>query len=98
MIVFKDEVTGSEEGIDPGGNEVVGQLAGKGRAALSQSVYFFELLENHGVPTHFISADFERGAIIAHEAKWFGLEFVIRFRAFGSFVRRYGKFVEEGAP
>ncbi len=30
-IVFKDDVTGTEEGIDPGGNTVVGSIVGKGR-------------------------------------------------------------------
>lgn len=96
-MVFKDDVTGTEEGIDPGGNAVVGSIEGKGLAALRQSVYFFNLLAEHGVPTHFVSADLENRALIAKQAKWTGLEFIVRFKAYGSFVRRYGKYVEQGA-
>lgn len=97
IMLFKDDVTGTEEGIDPGGNDVVGQVEGKGLAALKQSVYFFNLLAAHDVPTHFISADVEKREMLARRATWYGLEFVVRFKAFGSFVRRYGKYVEEGA-
>lgn len=96
-MVFKDDVTGTEEGIDPGGNAVVGSIEGKGLAALRQSVYFFNLLAEHDVPTHFVSADLENRALIAKQAKWTGLEFIVRFKAYGSFVRRYGKYVEQGA-
>ena len=96
-MVFKDDVTGTEEGIDPGGNAVVGTIEGKGLAALRQSVYFFNLLAEHDVPTHFVSADLENRALIAKQAKWTGLEFIVRFKAYGSFVRRYGKYVEQGA-
>ena len=33
------------------------------------------------------------------KAKWLGLrEFICRYKAVGSFVRRYGKWVEEGKP
>lgn len=35
-------------------------------------------------------------ALIAKKATWNGLEFVVRFKAYGSFVRRYGKYVREG--
>lgn len=97
-IVFKDDVTGTEEGVDPGGNEVVGQVEGKGLAALRQSAYFFQLLEEHGIPTHFEGVNLEKRAMIAKKAVRFGLEFIVRFRAHGSFVRRYGKYVEEGQP
>ncbi len=96
LIRFKDDVTGTEAGIDPGANEVIGQLAGKGRIALQQSAYFFDLLEAHGVPTHFVSADPEQDAMVARKAIWYGLEFVVRFQAWGSFVRRYGRYVREG--
>lgn len=97
-VVFKDDVTGREGEIDPGGNEVVGQVEGKGFAALRLSAYFFQLLEEHGIPTHFEGVDLEKRAMIAKKAERFGLEFIVRFRAHGSFVRRYGKFVKEGQP
>lgn len=96
-VVFKDDVTGTEEGVDPGGNAVVGTVVGKGLAALKQSIYFFNLLAEHGVPTHFVSADIDNRALIAKKATWNGLEFIVRFKAFGSFVRRYGKYAREGA-
>lgn len=96
LIVFKDDVTGTEEGIDPGGNVVVGKVAGKGEAALRQSAYFFSLLAAHGVPTHFVQVDEQVPGMVARKAGWFGLEFIVRFRAYGSFVRRYGRFVKEG--
>lgn len=96
MIVFKDTVTGTDEGIDPGGNQVVGRIEGKGLAAFKQSVYFFNLLAASNIPTHFVSADAEKGVIIAQRAKWLGLEFIVRYYASGSFVRRYGRYVQEG--
>ncbi|HHW08544.1 MAG TPA: phosphoribosylaminoimidazolesuccinocarboxamide synthase [Firmicutes bacterium] len=98
LIVFKDDVTGTEAGIDPGGNSVVGKIEGKGMAALRQSAYFFNLLAANGIPTHFLSLDLEKHAMIARKAQWYGLEFVVRFKAYGSFVRRYGKYIKEGAP
>lgn len=97
ILVFKDDVTGTESGIDPGGNDVVGQLEGKGLAALRQTAYFFKLLAAHGVPTHFISVDLDKRMLVARRATWNGLEFVVRFKAYGSFVRRYAEYVEEGA-
>lgn len=96
MLVFKDDVTGTEQGVDPGGNQVVGRIEGKGLASLKQSVYFFQLLAANGIPTHFESVDFQRRALIARRAKWLGLEFIVRFKAAGSFVRRYGRYVQEG--
>lgn len=97
LMVFKDDVTGTEEGVDPGGNRVVGRVEGKGRAALMQSIHFFGLLAAHGVPTHYVAADVERGALIVRRAAWTGLEFIVRFKAAGSFVRRYGRYVAAGA-
>lgn len=96
-IVFKDDVTGTDEGVDPGGNKVVGQIAGKGLASLQQSAYFFALLTDHGIPNHYVAVDWDRRALVARRAKWLGLEFIVRFKAAGSFVRRYGRYVEPGA-
>ncbi len=98
ILEFKDDVTGTEDGIDPGGNEVVGSVEGKGMAVLRQSAYFFKLLKEANIPTHFISANLEKRTLTAKKANWYGLEFVVRFKAFGSFVRRYGGIVTEGVP
>lgn len=96
-IIFKDDVTGTAGAIDPGGNEVVGKVEGKGLAALKQSRYFFQLLAGHQVPTHYVAIDLGERALTAHKATWLGLEFIVRFKAYGSFVRRYGRYIKEGA-
>ncbi len=49
------------------------------------------------MPTHFVSADVESRSLIAKKAVWNGLEFIVRFKAYGSFVRRFGRYVREGA-
>ncbi|MGI6037314.1 MAG: phosphoribosylaminoimidazolesuccinocarboxamide synthase [Limnochordia bacterium] len=98
LLVFKDDVTGTDAGIDPGANSVIGQLAGKGRAALAMSKYFFELLAQEGFPSHYIEADVERGQMRAKKASWLGLEYICRFKAYGSFIRRYGRLIAEGEP
>lgn len=95
-IVFKDDITGTDGVADPGGDQVVGQVEGKGLLSLKQSVYFFELLADRGIPTHFIAAELDEHSLIAHRAAWSGLEFIVRFFAYGSFVRRYGLYAKEG--
>ena len=45
VLRFKDAVTGSEGAIDPGANEVIGEIAGKGWQSLRTTVYFFDLLK-----------------------------------------------------
>lgn len=97
LMVFKDDVTGSEAGIDPGGNQVVGRIEGKGHAALRQSVHFFNLLAAHGIPTHFVAVDPGGRGLVVRRARAAGLEFIVRFKAAGSFVRRYGRYIQEGA-
>src|SRR5690606_23925726 len=43
LLVFKDDVTGGEDGvIDPGANAVIGQVEGKGRKSLAMTDYFFK--------------------------------------------------------
>lgn len=100
LLEFKDDVTGEDGRIDPGANSVIGKLEGKGRASLRMSKYFFELLKNKGFPTHYVDADIEAGTMTVLPAKTFGqgLEIVVRFKAYGSFVRRYGRYVEEMQP
>ena len=100
LLEFKDDVTGEDGRIDPGSNFVLGKLEGKGMASLRMSHYFFELLRKNGVPTHYVQADFERRAMIVKPAKTFGdgLEVVVRFKAYGSFLRRYGRYVQEFQP
>ena len=99
LFKFKDTVTGLPSGEqDPGGNLVVGSIAGIGSGALKMSVYYFELLKKNNIPSHYVSADLGANEMTVRPAEYFGkgLEFVIRYRAAGSFVRRYGLYCEEG--
>jgi len=99
LLKFKDTVTGNSSGeSDPGGNSVVGSLAGIGSGALKMTAYYFELLKKHDIPTHYISADLSKNEMIVYPAETFGkgLEFVLRYRAAGSFVRRFGLYCKEG--
>ncbi|HPU00739.1 MAG: phosphoribosylaminoimidazolesuccinocarboxamide synthase [Firmicutes bacterium] len=98
LLRFKDSVTGTGEILDPGGNEVVGQLAGKGSASLRLSVYFFQLLEEGGIPTHYLGPGPEENCLLVKKARSFGLEVICRVKAWGSFVRRYGQYATEGMP
>ena len=99
LLKFKDTVTGHKGGeADPGGNSVVGSVIGVGSAALKMSAYYFELLKKNGIPSHYISADLPKNKMTVSPAEHFGkgLEFVVRYKASGSFVRRFGLYCKEG--
>ena len=101
LLKFKDTVTGHAPGItDPGGNKVVGTQAGIGSGALKMSVYYFELFKKHSINTHYVSADLSKNEMIVGAATAFGegLEFVVRYKAVGSFVRRFGLYCKDGDP
>jgi len=99
LLRFKDTVTGHPSGeSDPGGNSVIGSVAGVGSGALAMTVYYFELLKKLNISTHYISADLSKNEMIVRPAAVFGsgLEFVLRYKAAGSFVRRFGQYCKEG--
>ncbi len=100
VLRFKDSVTGSQGVIDSGANEVIGEVAGKGHASLRTTVYFFDLLKEADIPTHYIGPGEEFGlgadTIVVRQAKSFNLEVICREKAWGSFVRRYGDYVKQG--
>ena len=100
MLKFKDDATGTDGVFDPGSNTIGLTIEGAGRAGLRLSKYFFELLEKQGIPTHYISADIENATMTVKPATLFGkgLEVICRLRAVGSFLRRYGDYVEEAQP
>ncbi|MGI6144970.1 MAG: phosphoribosylaminoimidazolesuccinocarboxamide synthase [Clostridia bacterium] len=100
LLLFKDDVTGADGVIDPGANTVIGQIEGKGNASLRMSSYFFELLKKANIPTHYLEGNLAENTMLVKKAEMFGdgLEFVCRLKATGSFVRRYGKYVQEGQP
>lgn len=100
LLKFKDDVTGENGVFDPGANTVGLSIDGIGRQNLKTSVMFFELLNAAGIKTHYVSADEEESTMEVLAAKPFGkgLEVICRRRAVGSFIRRYGAYIEEGAP
>lgn len=100
VLKFKDDMTGEDGVFDPGANKVGLALEGAGEAALRLSKFFFELLHEKGVPTHYRAADLENKTMTVAPATPFGegLEVICRYRAVGSFYRRYGKYVKQGDP
>lgn len=95
---FKDDVTGADGKFDPGANTVGLQIDGAGLSGLKMTTYFFEKLAEKGIPTHFIEADFANVSLTVKDADMFGdgLEVICRYRAVGSFYRRFGAYCEEG--
>lgn len=98
LLKFKDDVTGADGVFDPGANTVGLSIEGAGRAGLRITKYFFELLNERGIPTHYLDADVENATMKVKPAEMFGdgLEVICRYRAVGSFLRRYGKYAKEG--
>ena len=98
LLKFKDDVTGENGVFDPGANTVGLSIAGVGQASLRLTDFFFRLINKAGYPTHFISADIEKSEMIVRPAKMFGkgIEVICRYRATGSFMRRYGMYATEG--
>lgn len=100
LLKFKDDVTGENGVFDPGANTVGLTLEGAGNAGLRLTKYFFEMLKEKGIPTHYVDANIEETTMTVKPATVFGqgLEVICRFRAVGSFLRRYGKYATEGQP
>jgi len=98
LLMFKDDVTGEGGVFDPGANKVGLTIEGAGRSGLRLSTYFFELFNKKGIPTHFISSDIDSNTMTVLPAKLFGkgVEVIVRYRAVGSFYKRYALYVEEG--
>ena len=98
LLKFKDDVTGENGKFDPGANTVGLSIEGVGRAGLGMTEFFFKKVNAAGYPTHFISADLDDVAMTVKPAQAFGkgLEVICRFRAVGSFMRRYGEYATEG--
>lgn len=100
LLQFKDDVTGTDGVFDPGSNTVGLSIEGAGRAGLRLTRMFFEAMEKAGIPTHYVNSDLDAVTMTVKPAKVFGqgLEVVCRYRAVGSFYRRYGAYVEEAQP
>ncbi|MBO4367443.1 MAG: phosphoribosylaminoimidazolesuccinocarboxamide synthase [Clostridia bacterium] len=99
LLKFKDDCTGKDGVFDPGENSIGLKIEGVGDVNLRMSIYFFEKLNAAGVRTHFVSADLENTTMEVLPAKVFGhgLEVICRNKAVGSFIRRYGEYIESGA-
>ena len=101
LFKLKDDATTDANGnFDPGANSVGLKIDGLGLASLKMTVYYFELLNKKGIPTHFISSDIANASMTVKKAEKFGIdniEVICRFKAVGSFYRRYKKYCAEGA-
>lgn len=100
LLKFKDDCTGKDGVFDPGENAVGLTIDGIGRANLETSVKFFEILKDAGVKTHYVSANLDDATMEVLPATVFGqgLEVICRLVATGSFIRRYGSYIEDGTP
>ena len=105
MLKFKDDCTGKDGVFDPGENSVGLTIEGIGKANLRTSVYYFDLLKEAGIKTHYVSADVENALMEVLPAECFGkdlggngLEVICRLVATGSFIRRYGEYIKDGTP
>ncbi|MBO4979677.1 MAG: phosphoribosylaminoimidazolesuccinocarboxamide synthase [Clostridia bacterium] len=98
LLKFKDDCTGKDGVFDPGENSVGLTIDGVGDVNLRMSIYFFEKVNAAGIKTHYISADLADTTMEVLPAKPFGkgLEVICRNKAVGSFIRRYGEYMEEG--
>ena len=99
LLKFKDDCTGKDGVFDPGENAVGLTIDGVGDVNLRMSIYFFEKINAAGIRTHYVSADLANTTMEVLPAKVFGqgLEVICRHKAVGSFLRRYGQYIAEGA-
>ncbi len=99
LLKFKDDCTGKDGVFDPGENAVGLTIDGVGDVNLRMSIYFFEKVNAAGIKTHYVNANLEDTTMEVLPAKVFGhgLEVICRHKAVGSFIRRYGDYIEDGA-
>ncbi|MGM0641439.1 MAG: phosphoribosylaminoimidazolesuccinocarboxamide synthase [Thermotogota bacterium] len=86
LIYYKDDVTANN-------GEMKDNMKGKGIINKKFSVYFFRMLEEKGIKTHFVK-DVDENSYIAEKVDIIPLEVIVRNYTAGSFCRRYG--VEKG--
>jgi phosphoribosylaminoimidazole-succinocarboxamide synthase len=100
LLKFKDDCTGKDGVFDPGENTVGLTIEGIGKENLKTSIYYFELLKKAGIKTHYVDANIEEATMEVLPGKVFGhgLEVICRLVATGSFIRRYGEYIENGTP
>ncbi|HRN47308.1 MAG TPA: phosphoribosylaminoimidazolesuccinocarboxamide synthase [Niabella sp.] len=98
LLKFKDDVTGTDGVFDPGANTIGLTIEGVGKSGLKMTTYFFNRLNEKGIPTHFVASDIDNTTMTVKKATVFGkgLEVICRFKAVGSFFRRYGAYCTQG--
>ncbi len=98
LLKFKDDCTGKDGVFDPGENAVGLTIDGVGDVNLRMSIYFFEKVNAAGIRTHYVSADLNDTTMEVLPAKVFGkgLEVICRYKAVGSFYKRYSDYCELG--
>ena len=98
LLLFKDDCTGKDGVFDPGENSVGLTIEGVGDVNLRMSIYYFEKINAAGILTHYVSADLGNTTMEVLPAKVFGkgLEVICRYKAVGSFFRRYSDYCELG--
>ena len=94
LLKFKDDCTGKDGVFDPGENSVGLTIEGVGDVNLRMSIYFFEKINAAGINTHYVSANLDDTTMEVKAAKVFGkgLEVICRYKAVGSFYRRYSDY------
>lgn len=97
-LKFKDDVTGKDGVFDPGANEVGLSIEGIGNLGLQVTSYFFKNITN--VPSHFINSNLSENTMHVKNCSVFGngLEVICRLKAGGSFLRRYGAYINDNDP
>ena len=86
IVSYKDDATAFD-------GTKKGTIVGKGSVNNQMSNYLMQLLEKHGIPTHFVEQLNERETVVK-KVSIVPLEVIIRNISAGSFAKRYG--VEEG--
>ena len=100
LLRFKDDATGEDGKFDPGSNTIGLSIEGMGKGGVRLTKFFFERIQEAGIPTHYISADVDNATMTVRPVKVVGkgIEVICRFRAVGSFRKRYGDYCTEGQP
>ena len=98
LLKFKDDCTGKDGVFDPGENSVGLTIEGVGDVNLRMSIYYFEKINAAGIRTHYVSANLNDTTMEVLPAKVFGkgLEVICRYKAVGSFYRRYSDYCTLG--
>ncbi|MDO5329110.1 MAG: phosphoribosylaminoimidazolesuccinocarboxamide synthase [Coriobacteriia bacterium] len=98
LLKFKDDCTGKDGKFDPGENSVGLTIEGVGDVNLRMSKHFFDKINKAGIVTHYVDCDLDETTMEVLPAKVFGngLEVICRYKAVGSFYKRYNEYCELG--